>query len=660
MKCPKCNFVNLPNARFCSNCATTLSNSDEISPPKRDISRTSIKELVIGSTFAGRYQVIEKVGEGGMGRVYRVLDKEIEEEVALKLIKHEIAADEKVIERFRNELKFARKISHRNVCRMYDISEDKGTHYITMEYVPGEELKEMIKRSGKLDIAKSISICSQVCEGLAEAHKLGVVHRDLKPQNIIIDNEGHARIMDFGIARSLEAGTGLTTTELMIGTPAYMSPEQLEAKEIDQRSDIYSLGVIFYEMVTGSLPFEGWTPISIALKKVLEKPRKPGKLNTRISKSLSRLILKCLEKDKKKRYKGAEELLSDLRKINRKVDKKPAGPVLKILMITMSIILTGVLFFLGIDYFKKSIENRAWKTAQKTNVIESYKRYLLDYPDGKYNDLARGKINSLKKKQFPFLYAIESRANEIHKNEKGYWEAVLYNETVMIYVHEGEFIMGSNDGDFDEKPVHNIYLDGYWIGKYEVTFNQYDRFCEDKDINKPDDEGWGRGNLPVINVSWNDALEYTKWISGKTGLTFRLPTEAEWEKAGRGTDGRKYPWGNPPLNSNLAYYNEEQMRTKSVGFYPSGSSPFGLLDTAGNVWEWCLDWYSDIFYTQSPFRNPEGPSSGTKRAVRGGCWIDNLEDLRCSNRNSASPIARNSAIGFRICLGIKKEISSFN
>ena len=173
--------------------------------------------------------------------------------MALKLLNPEIAADEKAIERFRNELKYARKISHRNVCRMFDLSEEEGTQYITMEYVPGEDLKGTIRRVGQLSVGKAISISKQVCEGLAEAHRLGVVHRDLKPQNIMVDREGNARIMDFGIARSIKT-KGITGTGVMIGTPDYMSPEQVEGKEVDHRSDIYALGVILYEMVTKLLP----------------------------------------------------------------------------------------------------------------------------------------------------------------------------------------------------------------------------------------------------------------------------------------------------------------------------------------------------------------------------------------------------------------------
>jgi serine/threonine protein kinase/predicted Zn-dependent protease len=314
IECPKCNFDNPDDTVYCGKCATPLPSSKEI--PVTETIETPTKELTTGSTFAGRYQIIEELGKGGMGKVYKAHDTEIKEKVALKLLKPEIAGDKKTIERFQNELRFARKISHRNVCRMYDLNKEEGSYYITMEYVPGEDLKGMIRMMGQLGAGKSISIAKQVCEGLAEAHRLGVVHRDLKPSNIMIDKEGDARIMDFGIARSVK-GKGITGAGVMVGTPEYMSPEQAEVKEVDQRSDIYSLGVILYEMVTGRVPFEGETPLGIAMKHKSEVPKDPRELNAQLAEDLSRVILRCMEKDKEKRYQSAGEVRSELSSIEK-------------------------------------------------------------------------------------------------------------------------------------------------------------------------------------------------------------------------------------------------------------------------------------------------------------------------------------------------------
>jgi serine/threonine protein kinase/Tfp pilus assembly protein PilF len=274
------------------------------------------KALARGSTFAKRYDVLEELGRGGMGRVYKVFDKRIKEEVALKLLRPDIADDPKVVERFSNELKFARKIVHKNVGRMYDLGEEEGILYITMEYVPGEDLKAFIKRTGLLSIGKSLAIVEQVCEGLAEAHKLGLVHRDLKPQNIMIDKVGNAHIMDFGIARSLSA-EGITEAGMIIGTPDYMSPEQVGGEDVDQRSDLYSLGVIVYEMVTGEVPFKADSAFAIGIKHKSEIPQAPRTANPQIPENLDRLIMKCLEKESGKRYQTAEEILTELKSIKK-------------------------------------------------------------------------------------------------------------------------------------------------------------------------------------------------------------------------------------------------------------------------------------------------------------------------------------------------------
>jgi len=313
MTCPHCRTENPAGSLYCSRCGTQLGVLGEgpssftqtaaFEPPAQD--------LTVGTTFAGRYQVIEELGKGGMGRVYKAFDSEIKELVALKILNSEIASGESVIERFRNELKLARRIAHRSVCRMFDLGRAGDTTYITMELVSGEDIKTLLRRVGQLSAHRAVAVAREVAEGLAEAHRLGVIHRDLKPQNIMIDRGGSAHIMDFGIARSVRDG-GITGPGMILGTPDYMSPEQLDGKEADRRSDIYAFGAVLFEMVTGEAPFEGNTPMAVALKHKTERPRDPRSLNPQILEALGQLILRCLEKDPARRFQTAEAVLAEL------------------------------------------------------------------------------------------------------------------------------------------------------------------------------------------------------------------------------------------------------------------------------------------------------------------------------------------------------------
>jgi TolB-like protein/tRNA A-37 threonylcarbamoyl transferase component Bud32/Tfp pilus assembly protein PilF len=353
--CPKCQHENPDNSIYCGKCTTPLKTSEKAPKQHTETLEALKEELTTGSTFAERYQIIEELGKGGMGKVYKAIDTEIKEKIAVKLLKPEISADQNTIERFQNEMKLARQISHKNVCRMYHLGKDEGSYYITMEYVSGEDLKSMIRMTKHLSVGAVLSIGKQICEGLAEAHSLSIVHRDLKPQNIMIDKGGNVKVMDFGIARSLRE-KGITGSGVMIGTPEYMSPEQAEAKDIDLRTDIYSFGVILYEMATGRAPFEGDTALSIAMKHKGEIPQDPKELNPNISDDLCNVIQKCLEKDKKDRYQSADEILTELDNVEKGIptteriipEKKPLTS--KEITVTFGLkkLLVPALIFIGI------------------------------------------------------------------------------------------------------------------------------------------------------------------------------------------------------------------------------------------------------------------------------------------------------------------------
>lgn len=253
-----------------------------------------------------RYEILGEVGKGGMAVVYKARDRETSELVALKVLKPDIASDAAVLERFKNELRLARKITHRNVCRIHEFNRVDGTAYISMEFVEGESLRSVLNRLEAISPRKATKISTQICAGLREAHQQGVIHRDLKPENVMLDRAGNVKLMDFGIARSLEISK--TITDTIVGTPAYMAPEQAEGKAVDHRADIYALGLILYEMITGTAAFSGDTPVAVALKQIREAPRPPHELEPTLTGPLEEVILRCLEKDPAKRFQSVDEL----------------------------------------------------------------------------------------------------------------------------------------------------------------------------------------------------------------------------------------------------------------------------------------------------------------------------------------------------------------
>ena len=255
---------------------------------------------------SARYELEAELGRGGMGIVYRARDKETSERVALKVLKPEIAGEQALVDRFKNELRLARKITHKHVCRTYELLRFGETVVIAMEYVEGESLRAVLERFGGLPLRKGIAVAQQVCSALGEAHAQGIVHRDLKPENLMLDRAGNAKVMDFGIARSVE--TSATTTGGVIGTPAYMAPEQAEGKPVDARTDIYSLGLILYEMFTGAAAFRADTPLALAMKQIRETPPAPRAVEPTLPAHIEKAILKCLEKNPAKRFQSVEEL----------------------------------------------------------------------------------------------------------------------------------------------------------------------------------------------------------------------------------------------------------------------------------------------------------------------------------------------------------------
>ena len=273
------------------------------------LSQTPVAAAVapdVASALAARYEILDALGEGGMGMVYRVRDRETAEILALKLLRPEIARDPAMMERFKNELRLARRITHKNVCRIHDFNRVGDLAYLTMEYVDGESLRPYLRRAGRLTPERTIDLARQIAAGLGEAHAQGVVHRDLKPENVMLGRDGLVKILDFGIARALGSDTAATRT--IAGTPEYMAPEQSQGKTVDQRADLYALGLILYECLTGRRAFSGATPVEVALKQLKERPLPPRKLMADTPPHFEAIVMRCLEKEPARRFASAAEL----------------------------------------------------------------------------------------------------------------------------------------------------------------------------------------------------------------------------------------------------------------------------------------------------------------------------------------------------------------
>jgi eukaryotic-like serine/threonine-protein kinase len=265
-----------------------------------------------GAVLGERYEILDTIGEGGMGAVYRARDRELGRVVALKVIRPELASNPDILQRFKQEILLASRVTDRNIIRIYDLGDADGVKFITMEYVEGEDLRALLHRSGKLASAEAVAIMEQVASGLAAAHREGIIHRDLKPGNIMRDSQGRVLVMDFGLARSL-VGDGLTRSGMMLGTMEYMSPEQAQGKDLDARSDIFTVGLILYELLTGIMPFQADSAIASLLKRTQQRAIPVSEIDKNIPGVLSNIVSKCLERDPGLRYQSAGQLVADLR-----------------------------------------------------------------------------------------------------------------------------------------------------------------------------------------------------------------------------------------------------------------------------------------------------------------------------------------------------------
>ena len=593
-----------------------------------------VKMADLSGQSIGRYHIIEPLGEGGMAEVYKAYDPRLEREVAVKVIRTgNIPPNhmERLLKRFEREAKRMAKFTHPNIVPIIDYGEHEGMPYLVMHYLQGGTLRDKLNATPgkKIDYRQACRLLAPIARALEYAHEKETIHRDVKPANILLTEKGQPMLTDFGVAKilDLDEGQTLTGTGVGVGTPKYMSPEQWKNKVVPQ-TDVYALGVVLYEMVTGRVPYDAETPAGVLEKQLTEPLVRPRELNPAIPDEVECVLYKALAKDPLQRYmemgqfaqaleglmqpsrvQPIAEVTSDTGAVQKQVRQEPARPSLEKAKLEKGVVSGGKArwvmgaLLLGLVVIIIVENNRTPSPPTMIAIVES---------------------NPTKVPPIAETEVVESAPIEvkISTNEKDGAE--------MVNVPAGEFLMGSDNGYNNEKPHHTVYLDEYWIYKTEVTNAQYAKCVGAGSCREPYDTTYYNDSSyaqhPVMKVYWEQAKGYCTWAGS------RLPSEAEWEKAARGTDGRTYPWGDQEPTCDLANFYNCGGKTKTVGSLAQGASPYGALDMAGNVYEWVQDWYAEGYYANSAGENPAGPALGVYHVVRGGSWVDAPWFIRASFR----------------------------
>jgi len=630
---------------------------------------------LIGKSL-GRYHILEQLGEGGMAVVYKAFDTHIEVEVAVKVIRIEDLPPKIVdrsLKRFEREAKSLARLDHANIVRVTDYGKYEGQPFLVMPYLSGGTLKTRL-RGKPIRAEEAADLLIPIADALAYAHGQGMIHRDVKPSNILISAKGSAMLTDFGVAKIIDEETtmDLTGTSATVGTPEYMAPEQATAKTVDHRADIYALGVVLYEMVTGRKPFQADTPMAVLIMHARDPLPRPSTFVPKLSGRVEQVLLKALAKDPANRYQSMGEFASALSALTKQPKserkektariapkktprKSKEGKRSKVLWLG----LTGVALIsalLGWLAGRKPTATTPMDTPIPTStIIPAITSTVVAYSTP--NAILESSITPKPIFDEPTptptpLLQLTSASTELatQKLSAGSFKERPTDGMIMMYVPEGEFTMGITDdlelrdvGDnVQDDPIEQkIILDSFWIDQTEVTNSMYGICVVSGECSLPytthyfDNPAFE--DHPVSYIDWYQAKAYCEWAGG------HLPSETEWEKAARGgVEGSRFPWGNEgPTCGEAGAYNGAQFPSTSckrgtvaVGkFAPNG---YGLYDVIGNVGEWVESIWG------------QEPEVSTYRATRGGGWQNSgTHTLYIANRYEALPKVTNSNLGFR-------------
>jgi formylglycine-generating enzyme required for sulfatase activity len=729
----------------------------------------------VRNALAKKFEIVESLGKGELCTVYRAIHRRLNKEVALEILPFHLSQNQEYVDRFHSDARAAGTLSHPNISKILGEGSENDVHYVAVEYLDGTDLRTMVMWKGRIDAEETVKIMAPIAAAVAYANDKGIIHRDLRTSNIIVTDTGRPVLTDFWINPSFR-GTNL------IGTLEYMSPEQTEGKEPTRSSNIYCLGVILYEALTGKVPFSGSNPFDTVSKIIGSPPVLPGKIAPGMPAWIEEIVLKCLAKVPKDRFASGAELAAALVReryhvpvvtphISQRPDSaiprkdkgsakakeqqrrepsastpRPAsptrifrldnshheskvphnpGPVVErgesrgqtvesvpsarrtveeppeirkervsqkapfrlllktaVPIVVLATLAALIVMYLDIMRLRTEIQGQIAISSTKPEIPaaisahEGQQATSTNQPQTENQMSANAAGNAT---QSPGE-AIESQEAENSKPAVG--NSPQRSESVAktsgpvpiqnvqpayrpaptddaekisqliniqwVFVEGGTYKMGSENFAYTQ-PIHSVKVPSFDMSETEVTFDQYDKFCEATHTKKPGDNGWGRGRMPVINVSWNDAVAFCRWFSDKTGRAVRLPTEAEYEYAARGGDrSRGYQFSGASTIDAVGWYTDN---SGGVAHQVGTKAPneIGLYDMSGNVWEWCEDWYHQSYDKAPGDGSPWNMEDrfNPYRVVRGGSANGASYCTQVSFRFFLLPYFKDNMIGFR-------------
>jgi len=653
---------------------------DEESPTMSDPTRPPRRTI-------GTYELIRLLGQGGMGEVWLARDTALQREVAIKLLPKSILTDSGAARRFLREARTAAQLNHPNGVTIHQVGEQDGQLFIVMELVEGGSLADELKRRGPFPWREATQAIRDAAAGLAAAHEVGLIHRDIKPSNLMRTGRGFVKVVDFGLARAASDTTELTRPGTVLGTPAYMSPEQGRGEKVDGRSDLYSLACTYYALVAGKPPFRGESSTAVIYQHVHEPVPDVQQVVPDLPDGVVRVITRGMKKNPAERYQTAAELIADLdavteesadqgmaevRRLARTITKTapttPAGAsrwrsALAALIITFVVALVGVGSWLAWRHWLSATPS---ELPNEGATIPAVPTAEIPRPAGTQNEQADQELSM-------------AIGKELHLDLGG-------NVTMkLVRIPAGTFLMGSPETETGREKYetqHKVTISKpFYLGVTGVTRRQFQAFVElagyQTDAEK---RGWGTyfagGRVrhipgrnwenpgyevgpdhPVACVTWDDANRFCQWLAAKTGRSLRLPTEAEREYACRAGTTTTYQWGNDPtdgegwcnvsdqtlkdalklgrgipgiLSKGVCKWRDGYAFAAPVGRFHANA--WGLFDMHGNLLEWCADWFQADYYNMGGRVDPQGPRAGTQRVIRGGCFDVGPPDFRSAAR----------------------------